>query len=553
MTTQQLGKYTLIRKLASGGMAEVHLAATQGPGGFQKSLVVKRIHPHLAEDERFVAMFLDEARLAAMLSHPNIVQIFDFGVAEGRYFLAMELVDGVNLRTLMQAAGEQKRSLDPLVCARLISLACEGLAYAHEFRDPSSGEALHLVHRDVSPDNLLLARNGSLKVADFGIARSDSATSRTNAGLVKGKLTYMAPEQLQAGALSPRTDLYALGVVLYELLTGALPYEGPAENEIIAGLLTNKRVPVTARRAETPPALVRILERLLAQDPADRFGDCRELANELETFIGSSGRTISSVELGKLVADLVPGPSLSAERPALKPIPLTAAAAPSQPEDAFAKTTMRHSDAAMKAFNYEDLDSPYEFSGGRSLSSDGTVEGLSETADALPMTSDAEPFELDPIAPPPPAAFRPAEPEDLELAEIARPMESAPEEMKPLDSGVVLESSLRRRRRFFIAGAVVLVAAGVGMLALPGMKRVETELKLAADSSMPAQLLIIDSEPSGAQVRISGQSIGNTPLAIDNVWPASEVPFELRLKGYKPWTGSFRGREAQRIEARLKR
>ncbi|HLK99636.1 MAG TPA: serine/threonine-protein kinase, partial [Myxococcaceae bacterium] len=218
--TQQLGKYQLIRKLATGGMAEVFLAKAAGPMGFEKTLVVKRILPHLAEDPAFVEMFLSEAKLAAQLNHPNIVQIFDFGEADDAYFLAMEFIDGPNLRVLLKRASQQGVALPPAVCARLIATACEGLAFAHDFADPGTGELLGLIHRDISPDNVLVSRQGAVKVVDFGIAKAAGQSHKTRSGVIKGKLSYMPPEQLRAKQLDRRADVYALGVVLYELLTG---------------------------------------------------------------------------------------------------------------------------------------------------------------------------------------------------------------------------------------------------------------------------------------------------------------------------------------------
>jgi eukaryotic-like serine/threonine-protein kinase len=162
--TQQLGKYQLIRKLATGGMAEVFLAKAAGPMGFEKMLVVKRILPHLSEDPTFVEMFLAEAKLAAQLNHPNIVQIFDFGETDGEYFLAMEYIDGPNLRVLVKRARAAKAPLPTPICARLIAAACEGLAFAHDFSDPTTGEPLGLIHRDISPDNILVSRQGAVKV-----------------------------------------------------------------------------------------------------------------------------------------------------------------------------------------------------------------------------------------------------------------------------------------------------------------------------------------------------------------------------------------------------
>ena len=166
----RLGKYQLLRKLATGGMAEVFLAKTDGPMGFEKQLVIKRILPHLAEDPQFVEMFLGEAKLAAQLNHPNLVQLFDFGEAEGSYFIAMEYIDGPTLRLLLARARDLRSPISLGLAARIVSSAAEGLAYAHDFRDQVTDEPLHLVHRDVSPDNILVGRSGAVKLVDFGIA-----------------------------------------------------------------------------------------------------------------------------------------------------------------------------------------------------------------------------------------------------------------------------------------------------------------------------------------------------------------------------------------------
>src|SRR5262249_49971797 len=165
----RLGKYQLVRKLATGGMAEVFLAKADGPMGFQKTLVVKRVLPHLAENPLFTAMFLTEAKVAACLNHPNVVQVFDFGEVKGAYYLAMEYIDGPNLRTLIQHAWRRGQPPPFGLCAKVASLACEGLAYAHTFRDPETGETLNLIHRDISPENIILSRSGAVKVVDFGI------------------------------------------------------------------------------------------------------------------------------------------------------------------------------------------------------------------------------------------------------------------------------------------------------------------------------------------------------------------------------------------------
>ena len=342
--TQQLGKYTLIRKLATGGMAEVFLAKAAGPMGFEKTLVVKRILPHLAEDPAFVEMFLSEAKLAAQLNHPNIVQIFDFGEADDAYFLAMEFIDGPNLRVLLKRASQQGVALPPAVCARLIATACEGLAFAHDFADPGTGELLGLIHRDISPDNVLVSRQGAVKVVDFGIAKAAGQSHKTQSGVIKGKLAYMPPEQIRAKQLDRRVDVYALGVVLYELLTGSKPFEATTDASLMQAILFEPLVPVAERRPDLPEPLQRILEKALSKDREQRYPDCLSFSAELEEFILSVGKPVTTQQIVQLIAQVTPntdtpvptphpGTPRSGPKPAPTPVhtPAPMAVEPSEP------------------------------------------------------------------------------------------------------------------------------------------------------------------------------------------------------------------------------
>ncbi|SEL60700.1 serine/threonine protein kinase [Stigmatella aurantiaca] len=326
--TQQVGKYQLIRKLATGGMAEVYLAKAAGPRGFEKTLVVKCILPHLAQEPSFVEMFLSEAMLAAQLSHTHIVQIFDFGEADGAYFLAMEYIDGPSLRTLIKRAAAQNLPLDPLVCARLVSQACEGLAFAHDFVDPATEQPLALIHRDVSPDNLLLSRQGSVKVVDFGIAKATGQTHKTESGVIKGKLSYMPPEQLRAKNLDRRVDVYALGVVLYELLTFRKPYSAPSDVALMHAILYELPTPAVQHRPDLPVALQRILARAIAKDRDQRYPDCHSLQADLEDFILSGGRPVTGQQVAQLIQRATSGtgfPALNLAPGAIpSPVPLPA-------------------------------------------------------------------------------------------------------------------------------------------------------------------------------------------------------------------------------------
>jgi serine/threonine-protein kinase len=308
---QLLKSYQLIRKIAAGGMAEVFLARTEGPRGFSKTLVLKRILPHLAEDEQFVEMFLSEARLVAQLNHPNVVQIFDFGEFEDSFYIAMEYIDGPNLRVLSRQAANMGVELAPALCAKMISYACEGLAYAHEFVDPQTGKPLGLVHRDVSSDNLLISRNGTLKVVDFGIAKVVGQGPRTKAGTIKGKLPYMPPEQIRGKPLDKRVDVFALGVVLYELLARRRPFDAKGEAAIMNAILYQTMKPIRQCRPDVPEELARIIERCLAKNRDERYANCRQLRADLERFIHHGGKPVGTEELASLVAKLVPKESES--------------------------------------------------------------------------------------------------------------------------------------------------------------------------------------------------------------------------------------------------
>jgi len=326
----RLGKYQLLRKLATGGMAEVFLAKTAGPMGFEKQLVIKRILPHLAEDPQFVQMFLGEAKLAAQLNHPNLVQIFDFGESEGSYFIAMEYIDGPTVRLLLQRAREQSLAVPFVLAARIVSAAAEGLAYAHEFTDAVTDESLQLVHRDVSPDNILISRSGSVKVVDFGIAKARGVSHHTQTGTIKGKVAYMAPEQLKGDVLDRRVDLYGLGVVLYELLTLNMPYEAVSDASLVQKVLYDPYVPPAERRPELPLALQQVLTQLLAKNRDHRYEDCRALQADLERYIHATGETASGYALSQLISRLVPAvpmgtPLTQPEMPIFTPTALGAA------------------------------------------------------------------------------------------------------------------------------------------------------------------------------------------------------------------------------------
>jgi eukaryotic-like serine/threonine-protein kinase len=311
--TTPIGKYKLLRLIASGGMAEVYLARQAGAAGFEKLVCLKRILPHLARDRQFVEMFLNEARLAARLDHPNIVSIYDLGEANGNYFIAMEFIDGPSLRAVAKRARERGERLPIAEVVKIVSMAAGGLHYAHDLAD-ADGRPLGLVHRDISPDNILVHRNGMAKVVDFGIAKAANSSGRTRTGALKGKVAYMPPEQLRGDPLDRRADVFALGVVLYEMIAGRRPWEGDSDVSLIGQIMTEEPKPLLALRPDAPAGLTAVLDRALAKEREARYSSCHDLQADLEALLVSLGKTITAArvsDFAKAYEEPVPAPDES--------------------------------------------------------------------------------------------------------------------------------------------------------------------------------------------------------------------------------------------------
>ena len=278
---QSLGRYTLYAKIASGGMAAVHFARLAGEGGFERTVAVKRMHKHLASDPEFSAMFLDEARLAARVRHPNVAATLDVGSEGGELYVVMEYVHGEPLSRLIRfVAGEAEHIPFDIVSAIMTNVLA-GLHAAHEIRD-KHGAPLELVHRDVSPQNILVGTDGIARVIDFGVAKARGRLMTTQDGKVKGKLGYMAPEQVRGERIDRRVDVYAAGVVLWELLTLVRLFVTKDDASTIDNLLSRKVEPPSAFAADVPPALDEVVMRALARDPAERFDTAKQMAAALE-------------------------------------------------------------------------------------------------------------------------------------------------------------------------------------------------------------------------------------------------------------------------------
>jgi TonB family protein len=315
---ERFGQYTLLERIAVGGMAEVWKARMRGVEGFQKTVAIKKILPHMTDNTEFVAMFIDEAKLAAQLSHPNIIHIYDLGKIGRDYYIAMEYVEGKDLRSLLNA-GRRAAAPLPLGLALLIATRLAGaLDYAHHKRD-FEGRELGLVHRDVSPQNVLLSFDGDVKLCDFGIAKAVSKASQTQLGALKGKLQYMSPEQAWGRHVDARSDIFSLGAVLFEMLTGERLFPGDTEMSVLEAVRQAKvRTPRQVDQS-VPPEVDEIVGRALATQPEDRFQNAGEMAQRLEAVLHARKPLPGPADLAAYIrtaAQAAPGTQEAREAPA---------------------------------------------------------------------------------------------------------------------------------------------------------------------------------------------------------------------------------------------
>lgn len=306
---ERIGRYRLCFELASGGMAKVYLARAEGSAGFQKLVALKRIHPHLADEEGYVEMFLDEARIASRITHPNVCSVFDFGEADGEHFIAMEYLVGEPLarvhRRVVADVDERHSPLLPARMARIIAQACEGLHAAHELKD-DCGESLDVVHRDVSAENLFVTYDGSTQVVDFGIAQARQRVHHTEAGQVKGTFPYMAPEQMTAASVDRRVDVWALGAVLWELLTLRRLFLRDTDVNTMYAVLSSEIRPPSEYRADVPLELDEIVLKALKRSPDERWQTTREMGRALWRVLAHQEQLVGPAELADWMTAIFP-------------------------------------------------------------------------------------------------------------------------------------------------------------------------------------------------------------------------------------------------------
>lgn len=306
-------RYRVIERLESGGMAEVFRGEAESLAGFKKLVAIKRVLPHLAQNEKFIRMFLDEARLCARLNHANIVQVFDIGHVENTYFIVMEFVDGVNLKAIVEYARKRNTTI-PIPAAVFMAIEiCNGLQYAHDLTD-ADGNLLGIVHRDMSPPNVLISKRGEIKIVDFGLAKAAMQVEKTDPGVVKGKFSYLAPETAMGKDADPQADIFAVGIMLWEMLAGRRLFLGDSDYQTVK-LVQQANIPSLRKlNPDVPEALEVVIMKALARDKAVRHQTAQQLAEDLAQFLFSHQMRVTGFDIARLVREVVEEKKAAAKR-----------------------------------------------------------------------------------------------------------------------------------------------------------------------------------------------------------------------------------------------
>ena len=483
------GKFYLLQRLAVGGMAEIYRARVPGAGGFEKELVVKRILPARSQDEGFIKMLVNEAKLTVQLTHSNIAQVYECGRIDGNYFISMELVNGVSMKEMMQTFGRAGQGITPEQAIFVVLQLLTGLDYAHRKTD-GQGRPLEIVHCDVSPDNTLISWEGEIKLLDFGIARAATGLSNYKEGMLMGKLGYVAPEQASIEhRWDHRVDLFAAGIILYELLTKQKPFPRATD---VDSLVTSRRarvVPPTSIDPRLPKDLDAILGRALAYDPQNRFPDARSFADALVDALfptpSSSIQDLLGTQMKSVFAEII----------------------------ARQRSARAHDQLIMKVL-----------ANAAERQALGQYERLS--APALTPTPPAEESPFESHIAPMPSELPTTEPARRASHRAARPRTVVRE-------GIRLSTSIG-------VGLLLAVAGAVG-------------LHLGEVWYRPG-LLVVTSDPPGAEVTLDGTRVGSTPAVVEGVWLSKPHELVLRTPRSKPSTVSLEpasGKAYRRVHAIL--
>lgn len=525
MPEETYGRYQLLRKIASGGMAEIFLARPlDGPP--DRPVVVKRILPHLAANADFIQMFLNEARISVHLNHPNIVQTYDLGEAEGTYFIAMEYIHGEDLRRVWKQAEQCHRAVSIALVCRIVVEACRALQYAHEKKD-GTGKPLGIVHRDISPQNILLTFEGGVKLVDFGIAKAALQSASTRSGVLKGKYSYMSPEQAQGKRLDKRSDIFALGIILYELVTGTRLFKRGNDLQTLNAVINCEVNPPSLANPKLPSDLDTIVLTALERNPDDRYAEARELRRALEDWLLAHGLSAGVDDLGGLMREIYAERLAQTGEPgALSPAGQTSGKAPG-----LYPKNLEQELRALLPSEPPPLRPPPRppLSWGNTPVTEDEAKATSAVA-----TSSAEYSEVSflPSLPEPSAASLSAP--GARLPPSAHSSQSGTSRQGGAGAAARLKSHaaafgarLRRRltRRVIAAGVSAALLLGMGLFAWRYWP-----------TPPPAASVWIASEPEGATLLFDGSVRLKTPARLPEV-PAKTYAIQLSLPGYETKTG----------------
>jgi eukaryotic-like serine/threonine-protein kinase len=298
-------RYRITERVAAGGMAEVFRGVAESMRGFKKNIAIKRILPSLTKNKKFVAMFLDEARLSLALQHANIVQVFDIGHSEDTYFIVMEYVDGCDLKALMDWRRRINKRIPIAHTLYVVMEVCKGLSYAHELPNPETGAAMGIVHRDISPPNVLISKQGEIKVVDFGLAKATSQVEITDPGVVKGKMSYLSPEAARGEEVDSRADIFAAGILMYEMLTGKRLFYGETDYQTVELVRNAKVPPIKPQNPQVEPELEDVVRKALSRRKEDRYQNATDLQDAIAQYSYSRGLKVISRDIAELVRQCI--------------------------------------------------------------------------------------------------------------------------------------------------------------------------------------------------------------------------------------------------------
>jgi serine/threonine-protein kinase len=508
-----MGKFQLLSEIATGGMAEIWIAKQQLEEGIEKLVVIKMLRPKLKRNREFVHMFLNEARIAARLKHRNVVQMYDLGYADGNYFIAMEYIHGENLRNTTKACRKTGEKIPLAYSLTVMSQACEGLHYAHTKTDVL-GRPLNIVHCDMSPQNIVISFRGEIKLVDFGVAKAASRFEQAQKGVVKGKLAYMSPEQIQGKPMDARSDIFSAGIVLWELATWKRLFGSFTPNEIVK-LIPSGHVPSPRRvNPEVTPALEAVILKALEKDPLNRFQTAQEMHAALQEVIGLQPAPAKASDLSEFMRRIF-----------------------EHKLDSVRKIEKAQEDGELGSFLFHDLRLEDE-----------------------EMASLGDDFAAEVSAPPPePTPPAPAKRIDVPAPGPARPKPPPLPDVKP-QPPVAKPRSFRPA--IIIATAAILLGAATYLLIAwqadlwPfSPPPAETGKPPDAAAAKPGTIHVA-STPKGAGVLVNEKMRCSTPCVVDKLKIDQPYLLEIKLEGYRPWTAEFtleKGFEVRRFDATLQK